>query len=148
VNQAYQISKMNGTDFVMYSGGPYLKTPNWQYIWRSSQNPTDANLSTLAQKETALYNRLATMVLNDPWVQELYLHWIARMTSIGVKTLLFSQLVGRFTWNSDLVPLQPDLNSPTQMFSTLLAYTLNGRTTTLPTSGVVPSNPFACSPTC
>lgn len=139
---------MNGTDFVMYSGGPYLKTPNWKYIWQSSQNPTNLTLKALAQKETALYNRLTTMTQNDPWVQEIYLHWIARLTSMGVKSILFSQLVGTFTWNTDIVPIQPNLNSPTQIFNVLSDYALNGRTTTLPISGLVPPNPFTCTPSC
>ena len=85
---------MNGTDFVMYSGGPYLKIPQYGYIWKSSQNKSDTMLAALAQKETELYNRLTDMTQKDSWVQELYLHWIARLTSMGVKTILYSQLVG------------------------------------------------------
>ena len=148
VNTAYQLSKKNGTDFVMYSGGPYLKPPRYGWNFQYSRSTSNLTLQTLAAQETSLYNTLLNMTLNDPWVQELYLHWIGRLTSMGVKTILYSQLVGTFTNNSDIVPLLSDLGSFTQTYTALKQYALNGRTTTLPLSGTVPPNPFTCTPAC
>lgn len=132
----------------MYSGGPYLKTPRYGWNFQYSRNPTNLTLQTLATQETSLYNTLLNMTLNDPWVQELYLHWIGRLTSMGVKTILYSQLVGTFTNNSDIVPLLPNLGSYTQIYNALKQYSVNGRITTLPLSGSVPPNPFTCTPVC
>lgn len=148
VNTAYQLCRRNGTDMVMYSGGPYLKTPRYAWNWKYSQNTSNQTLKTLAAQETSLYNTLLDMTINDPWVQELYLHWIARLSSMGVKSILYSQMVGQLTTNSDIVPLLTNLNSVTQIYTALKQYSLNGRSTTLPTSGSVPANPFTCTPSC
>jgi hypothetical protein len=148
VNTAYQLSKRNGTDFVMYSGGPYLKTPRYGWNWKYSQNTSNLTVQALAAQETSLYATLLNMTLNDAWTQELYLHWIARLTSMGVNSIAFSQLFGIFTTNSDFVPLLADLSSTTQIYTALRQYAVNGRATTLPVAGTVPANPFTCSPTC
>jgi hypothetical protein len=118
----------------------------WNY--RYSLNNSNQTLKTLADQETALQATLVNFTLNDPFVPELYLHWIARLKSMGVTTFMFSQLVGQFTNNSNIVPLLSNLNSTTQNYLALRQYALSGRTTTLPTSGVVPPNPFTCSPSC
>ena len=132
----------------MFSGGPYLKVPAYFWNFRYSQNLSNETLKALAERETSLQATLVNMTLNDPWVQELYLHWIARLKSMGVTTFMFSQLVGPFTNTSSVVPLLANLNSTTQTYTALREYALNGRTTTLPISGVVPPNPFTCSPSC
>jgi hypothetical protein len=132
----------------MFSGGPYLKVPAYYWNFRYSQNLSNQTLKTLAEQETSLQTTLVNMTLNDPWVQELYLHWIARLKSMGVTTFMFSQLVGAFTNTSNVVPLLANLNSTTQTYRALRDYALSGRTTTLPISGVVPPNPFTCSPAC
>jgi hypothetical protein len=103
----------------MFSGGPYLKAPRYVWNYRYSLNSSNETLKTLAAEETALQSTLVNFTLNDPWVQELYLHWIARLKSMGIKTFMFSQLVGAYTNNSDIVPLLPNLNSTTQIFTVL-----------------------------
>lgn len=148
LNKAYQLAKMNGTDLVMFSGGPYLKVPAYVWNYRYSLNTTNQTLKTLADQETALQTTLVNFTLNDPWVQELYLHWIARLKSMGIKTFMFSQLVGTYTNTSSVVPLLPNLNSTTQIYKALSDYSLSSRVTTLPTFGTVPGNPFTCSPSC
>jgi hypothetical protein len=67
LNTAFQISRQNGTNLVIFSGG--LKVPGHM-----------GNLQST----------LMNMNLNDPWVPELYLHWIARLKTMGVTTLMFS----------------------------------------------------------
>jgi hypothetical protein len=103
----------------MFSGGPYLKVPAYVWNYRYSLNTSNQTLKTLADQETSLQNTLLNFTLNDPWVQELYLHWIARLKSMGIKTFMFSQLVGIYTNNSNIVPLLPNLNSTTQMYTAL-----------------------------
>ena len=67
---------------------------------------------------------------------------------MGVKTFMFSQLVGPYTNNSDIIPLVSNLNSVTQIFNVLKDYSTNNRVTTIPFSGTVPLNPFTCNPGC
>lgn len=69
LNKAYQIATMNGTSLVMFSGGPYLKTPRYGWNFQYSRNTSNATLQTLASQETSLYNTLLNMNQNDPWVQ-------------------------------------------------------------------------------
>jgi hypothetical protein len=148
LNTAFQFAKRNGTNLVMFSGGPYLKVPAYVWNYRYSLNSSNQTLKTLADQENSLQSTLVNMTLNDPWVAELYLHWIARLKSMGVTTFMFSQLVGQFTNNSNIVPLLSSLNSTTQTYQALRDYALSNRTTALPTTGVVPPNPFTCSPAC
>lgn len=119
LNTAYQRAKMNGTNFVMFSGGPYLKVPAYVWNYRYSLNSSNQTLKTLADQENSLQSTLVNLTLNDPWVQELYLHWIARLKSMGITTIMFSQLVGPFTNASNIVPLLPNLNSTTQIYNAL-----------------------------
>lgn len=150
VNTAYQLAKMNGTDLVMFSGGPYLKTPWYGWNWQYSRNTSNLTLQSLASQETILYNTLANMTLNDPWVPELYLHWMGRLKSMGIRTLMFSQLVGPFTAASNIVPLLSNLSSTTQIYNAIKQSQgiTSNRVTTLPLFGTVPSNPFVCNPAC
>lgn len=78
---------MNGTDLVTFSGGPYIKTPRFAYLWMNKTNSTYAANATL---ELNLANTLYDLNQNDLWVGEFYLQWLGRLTSIGVKTVLFS----------------------------------------------------------
>ena len=40
LNRAYQLAKRNGTNLITFSGGPYIKTPRYAYIWRNKSDPT------------------------------------------------------------------------------------------------------------
>jgi hypothetical protein len=148
LNTAYQLATRNGTNLVMFSGGPYLKVPAYVWNYRYSLNTSNQTLKTLANQETSLQATLTNLTLNDPWVQELYLHWIGRLKSMGITTFMFSQLVGVFTNASNFVPLLANLNSTTLAYTALKQYALNGRVSTLPISGTVPPNPFSCTPAC
>lgn len=148
LNNAYQQTTFNGTTLIMFSGGPYLKVPRYGWNFKYSQNTSNTTLKTLADQETALQQVLLTMNLNDTWVQELYLHWIGRLKSMGVKTIMYSQLVGVFTNNTDIVPILSNLNSTTQLYTALKDYALNSRVTTLPLFTSLPTNPFTCFPAC
>lgn len=94
LNNAYQQATFNGTTLLMFSGGPYLKVPRYGWNFKYSLNTSNQTLKTLGDQETALQQVLLNMNLNDTWMQELYLHWIARLKSMGVKTIMYSQLVG------------------------------------------------------
>lgn len=142
------MAKRNGTDFVTFSGGPYLRTPRYGWNFALSRNPSNVTLQNLAVKETTLYNRLNNMIQNDPWTQELYLHWIARLSSIGIKTLMISELISPYIMDADRVPILSNFTVATQVFNVLSDYSNANRVTTLPISGVVPSNTFVCNPAC
>lgn len=145
-NRAYQISRRNGTHLVGFSGGPYIKTYQYGYIWKNSSNSSYSANATL---ERTLANTLYNMNMNDPWVGEFYLQWLARMKGIGIKSVMFSQLVGGgFTLNTDIVPLLQFLNATTIAYNAIYDYVFNGRVTTLPIAGNVPANPFVCNPAC
>ena len=88
------------------------------------------------------------MIQNDAWTQELYLHWIARLKSIGIKTLMISELIGSYIMDADRVPILSNFSDATPVFSALKDYSNINRATILPISGVVPSNNFVCSPAC
>ena len=47
VNKAYQLAKMNGTNLITFSGGPYLKTYRYAYIWRNQSNSSFAANATI-----------------------------------------------------------------------------------------------------
>jgi hypothetical protein len=47
VNKAYQLAKMNGTNLITYSGGPYIKTYRYAYIWKNSSNSSYAANATI-----------------------------------------------------------------------------------------------------
>lgn len=76
------------------------------------------------------------------------MHWIARLKSMGIKTFMYSQLVGPYTNNSDIIPLLPNLNSTTQLYNALKQYALSNRMTTLPLFTSLPNNQFVCNPSC
>ena len=117
VNKAYQLAKMNGTNLITFSGGPYIKTPRYAYIWRNQSNSSFAANATIEQ---ALANTLNNMTLNDNWVGEFYLQWIGRLKAMGVKSLVFADFVGgAFTLNRDIVPLLPFLNMTTPAYKAL-----------------------------
>ena len=149
LNNAYQIAKRNGTNLVTFSGGPYLKTPRYSYIWR---NKTNSSYAVNASLELTLANTLFNMTQNDSWVGEYYLQWYARMKSMGIRSVLFSQLTTSygpaFSFDWDFVPLVPFLNTTTPTYLALNQSVFNNRTTTLPISGTVPSDPSVCSPSC
>ncbi len=50
--------------------------------------------------------------------------------------------------SSDRVPILSNMITKTQIFKVLQDYSSNNRVTILPLSGVVPSNPFICNPSC
>lgn len=102
---------------ITFSGGPYIKTYRYANIWRNTTNSSFAANATI---ELALANTLNNMNLNDNWVGEFYLQWLERLRSMGVKTVLFSQLVrGAFTLHTDIVPLVPFLNMTTPAYKAL-----------------------------
>jgi len=147
VNRAYQLAALNKTSLICWSGGPYLKTPQYGWVFQESRTPNSTN-QVLANQETTLNNLLYSMTLNDSWVGELYLQWQARLTSMGIQTIMYSQLVGAFTTGRDIVPLLPYLNMTTPAYTALNQSFFNNRTTILATFGTVPPNPFKCSPAC
>lgn len=60
------------------------------------------------------------MTLNDPWVGEFYLQWIARLKSMGVRSIVFGDFVGGgFTFSTDIVPLVPYLNMTTPAYNAI-----------------------------
>ncbi len=65
VNKAYQLAKRNGTNLITFSGGPYIKTYRYAYIWKNSSNSSYAANATL---ELNLANTLNAMNQNDNWV--------------------------------------------------------------------------------
>lgn len=73
-----------------------------------------------ATRELNLANTLKEMNLNDPWVGEFYLQWIARLKSMGMKSITFCQFVGgAWTLNTDIVPLVQYLNMTTPAFNAI-----------------------------
>lgn len=65
VNKAYQLAKRNGTNLILFSGGPYIKTYQYGYIWRNQSN---SSYSANASIELNLSITLNNINLNDPWV--------------------------------------------------------------------------------
>lgn len=60
------------------------------------------------------------MTLNDPWVGEFYLQWIARLKSMGMKTITLCQFVGgSWTLSTDIVPLVQYLNMTTPAYNAI-----------------------------
>jgi hypothetical protein len=94
------------------------------------------------------------MNLNDEWVGELYLQWLGRMKSMGIKSVLFSQLTSlgspqtNINNDIDFVPLIPYLNMTTPIFRALNESIFSNRVSTLPISGILPQNPSVCQPSC
>ena len=89
------------------------------------------------------------MNINDNWVGEFYLQWLARLKSMGVMSVVFNSLVGgAFTLNTDIVPLLNFLNKTTPAYKAISDYVLKGKRTRLPISGTVPRNPFVCRSGC
>ncbi len=136
---------------ITFSGGPYLKAPRWGYIWLNQTNSSYAVNATL---ELDLGTKLYNMNLNDEWVGEFYLQWLARMKSMGIKSILFSQLANLGSPQSnlnndiDFIPLVPFLNMTTPTYRALNESVFNKRLTTLPISGTVPADPSKCSSGC
>lgn len=62
INQAYQLAKRNGTELITISGGPYIKTKRYDYIWKSKSN---SSYLPQAAKELELANRLDAFNLNN-----------------------------------------------------------------------------------
>lgn len=121
LNKAFQLATRNGTNLVTFSGGPYIKTQRYAYIWR---NKTNSSLyATNASLEYDLAVTLFNMNQNDTWVGEFYLQWLARMKSMGIKSILFSQLTSlggpAFNYDIDFVPLLPFLNGTTPVYIAL-----------------------------
>lgn len=117
INKAFQMAKRNGTNLITFSGGPYLKTYQYDYIWK---NKTSAVYADNATMELNLANTLKDMNLNDPWVGEFYLQWIARLKSMGMKSITFCQFVGGpWTLNTDIVPLVQYLNMTTPVYTAI-----------------------------
>lgn len=145
-NKAFQIARANNTHLITFSGGPYIKTYRYAYIWKNQTNSSYADNATL---ELNLASTLNDMNLNDGWVGELYLQWIGRLKSMGMRSLVFTDFVGGgFTLNTDIVPLVPYLNMTTPTYTAISEYVTRGRRTTLPLAGTVPTNPFVCQPAC
>jgi hypothetical protein len=146
VNKAYQLAKRNGTELITVSGGPYIKTKRYDYIWKNKSN---SSYQEQAARELALANRLNSITLNDEWVGEFNLLWLARLKSMGVKSVVIGELwSGAFTYDTDVIGIVPFLNKTTPLFRALSDYKFNNRQTTLTTFGTVPSNPSICSPQC
>ena len=61
---------------------------------------------------------------------------------------MISELIGPFIMDADRVPILSNFSVATPVFNVLSDYSNNGRSTTLPVSGVVPSNTFICNPAC
>lgn len=102
---------------ITFSGGPYIKTYRYGYIFK---NKTNSSYLDNATKELNLAYTLNDMNLQDNWIGEFYLQWIARLRSMGVKSILFSQLVtGAFTYDTDIVGLVPYLNLTTPAYKAL-----------------------------
>jgi len=89
---------------------------------------------------------------NDPWVGDFYLQWLGRLKSIGIRSILFSQLCNlgtpAFNYDMDFVPLVPFLNATTPAYNALNQSVFSGRQSSLPIAGTVPSNPSVCSSGC
>ena len=150
LNRAYQISRSNGTNLITFSGGPYIKTPQYAYIWRNKSDSVTYRANATIEFDLAI--TLFNMNQNDPWVGEFYLQWLGRLKSMGIRSNVFSQLtsLGSPAFNYDIyfVPLVPFLNTTTPAFKALSQSVSNGRTSILPISGTVPSNPSVCAPAC
>lgn len=102
---------------ITVSGGPYIKTPRFDYIWRNKSSTVYADNATI---ELNLANKLNEMNLKDSWVGEYYLLFIARLKSMGMKSLLFGQLFsGAFTTDISIVALVPFLNMTTPVYTAL-----------------------------
>jgi len=43
VNRAYQLAVRNGTALVCWAGGPYLKTPQYGWVFTESRTPNSTN---------------------------------------------------------------------------------------------------------
>lgn len=84
INKAFQMAKRNGTSLITYSSGPYIKTYRYGYIWK---NKTSNVYATNATLELNLANTLKEMNLNDQWVGEFYLQWLARLKAMGMKSI-------------------------------------------------------------
>lgn len=121
LNKAYQLSARNGTNLITFSGGPYLKTPKYAYIWSNKTNST--LYAANASLELDLANTLFNMTQSDTWVGEFYLQWFARMKSMGIRTVTFTQLANlagpAFNFDLDVVPLVPFLNTTTPAYQAL-----------------------------
>lgn len=150
LNRAYQLAKRNGTNLITFSGGPYIKTPRYGFIWRNKTDTATFAANATLQNNLAL--NLFNMNQNDPWVGEFYLQWLGRLKSMGVRSVMFSQLTNlgspAFNYDMDFVPLVPFLNVTTPAYNALNDSVFKNRTSTLPISGTVPSNPSICSPNC
>jgi len=67
LNKAYQLAKKNGSDLVLFSGGPNLKTMQFGWIWKNKTNTNDT-IKALATQELNVSNVLNDLNLKDPWV--------------------------------------------------------------------------------
>jgi hypothetical protein len=61
---------------------------------------------------------------------------------------MVSELAGFYITDTDRVPILGNFTVQTQIFNVLKDYSKIDRATTLPISGVVPSNTFICNPSC
>jgi hypothetical protein len=100
-----------------------LKTPqfgwNWQYNNNINGAKANATVLTLANQETTLYSYLYNMTQKDSWVGELYLRWQARLTSLGIQTIMYSQFIGDYKTDSAFVPILANLSSTTLAWTAL-----------------------------
>jgi hypothetical protein len=94
---AYQYIIQKNLSMVSYSGGPYLKVPQYgyQFLYDYIMNQTAQNL---IYKNDEIQLALQLEALNsDPWMGDLILDWLTRMRNIGVNTVVFYTLVEPWT---------------------------------------------------
>jgi hypothetical protein len=146
--KASQLAIKQNISLICYSGGPYLKVPQYgaRFVYDYLKNQTAQNLIN-KNDEIVLATQLEQFN-NDPWVGDLYVDWIVRLNNIGLKTVMISRLVEPWTDGRDYVPLLRYLNASTPAYNAVAAYCVNGTVGTFALSASIPSDNFTCSPTC
>jgi hypothetical protein len=148
IGRAYQLAKMNNTNLVTFTGGPYIKTPQYGWAFQYGNNKGSSQYLANMNIEIAVNARLYNMNLNDNWVAELHLDYMARLRNLGIKTIMISLLVGANTTARDFVPILSNLNATSIIYDAINQSVFNNRTSTLQYAGIIPNNPSVCSPSC
>lgn len=147
--KARQYATQKNLQLVCFSGGPYLKVPQYgaQFVYDFLKNQTADNL--LAKNHEIELAAQLEGLNRDPWMGDLALDWVARLRNLGVKTVMFYQFVENWTDNRYGVPLLRALNgTTTPVYDAIKASAVSGRTSAFPLSVPPPSDNFVCSPAC